>query len=367
MKLVDTILVATDLGPVCDNILNTAVSLAKTYDSKILLLHVIPERVYQWVVDGPGIPELEKRIHDSRRYIRARDVPDVEVMIGRGSPASTICETAISRNADLIVLSSRSSSGVGSLGLGTTADRVIQKATIPVWLVRPGDTDIPPRNILCPVDGSDASRRALKNAHHLARRFRAKLTVLHVLEPTYSVYSTVVLPNAAGDSWCIAPQTKSFDEFLKDWDFHDSSWILKTRNGKPHEQIMAEIAESGIDLLVIGTVGKTGVTRFFIGSVTQKISRKMPCPILTMKARDLITLRLDVDLQSLEEHLSRGQELLDNGFPTEAVREFDHCLVLNPTLASAWEGKSLAYEHLGDTFEAKQAKRNARRIRERLN
>jgi len=164
----------------------------------------------------------------------------------------------------------------------------------------------------------------------------------------------------------ISPQKLHFDEFIANLDFRDSNWIKKTRTGKPHDEILAEVAESAVDLVVMGTVGKSGVARFLIGSVTQQVTRDLPCSILTMKAQDMIRVRMDEDLKSLDECLSRGRELLDGGFATDAIREFDRCLSLSPTLATAWDGKARAYEQLGDNAGADQSRENARRIRDRL-
>ena len=116
----------------------------------------------------------------------------------------------------------------------------------------------------------------------------------------------------------------------------------------------------------MGTVGKTAYTRFFIGSVTQKLARTLPCSLLTMKAQDMVRLRLDTDLVSLDECLSHGRELLENGFAAEAIREFDRCLALSPTLSTAWEGKALACDQLGDVTGAAMARENAKRITKRL-
>jgi hypothetical protein len=164
----------------------------------------------------------------------------------------------------------------------------------------------------------------------------------------------------------VAPQKLKFEKFISSLDFRDRRWITKIRKGRPHEQILAEVAASSIDLLVMGTIGKSTVARFLIGSVTEKVIRQLPCSLLTMKARDLVRLRFDADLETLDESMCRGAELLEDGFANEAIREFDRCLVLSPTLAGAWDGKAKAYEQLGDTSGAEQARENARRIRERL-
>jgi nucleotide-binding universal stress UspA family protein len=365
MKLLETILVPTVFGPGSDAAVRTAETLASVFDSKILILHVVPQNVHQLIAESPGIPELERRLRERHQRADSAARHDVEVVIDTGSTAAKICEIAALRNADLIVLGARSSSVGPDAGLGATAERVVRKAAAPVWIART-DAPVTPQHILCPVDGSDASRRALRSAHHLSRRLRAKLTVLNILEPMPSLYSGMVILGNGAETRFVSPQRQKFEKFLGDLDFRDESWIKKTRSGRPHEEILAEVSESHIDLLVMGTVGKTSVARFLIGSVTEKVMRRFPCSMLTMKAQEMIRLRLEVDLASLDECLCRGGGLLENGFAAEAIREFDRCLVVSPTLAAAWDGKARAYEQLGDASGATQARENAKRIRERL-
>jgi nucleotide-binding universal stress UspA family protein len=343
----------------------TAQALAQAYQSKLLLLHVIPERVYPLMIEDPGIPELEKRLRERHLRSRAGGGGEVDVVVDKGSAAAVICDAATSHSADLIVMGARSTTAAADSGLGATADRVVRKAPMPVWIARPGMPEAP-REILCAVDSSDASKRALRNAHHLCRRFRANLTVLHVVEPLHTVYSGMVMLGDGVERGFVTPQKLKFEKFISGLDFRDSSWTTKVRHGKPHEQILAEVCEAGIDLLVMGTIGKSSIARFLIGSVTEKVTRKLSCSLLTMKAQDMIRLRFDADLDTVDGSMCRGKELLDDGFANEAMREFDRCLIVSPTLAAAWDGKAKAYEQLGDASGADQARENARRIRERL-
>jgi universal stress protein E len=113
----------------------------------------------------------------------------------------------------------------------------------------------------------------------------------------------------------------------------------------------------------MGTVGKTGVERILLGSVTHKVLQELPCSVLTMKEEDVVRLRLESAISAIEEHFMRGQQLLESGLLAEAVREFDQCLLSSPTYAAAWKGKALAYERLGEKDQAEAARAAAKRIR----
>ncbi|MFC1639954.1 universal stress protein [Gemmatimonadota bacterium] len=362
MKALETILVGTVFSPRSDAAVKTAVTLAKTFESKIVLLHAVNEQAYALIAEHPGIPELERRLRE--RHLRAdvEGVRDAEVVVRRGSAAEVICNTAGLENADLIVLGAGGPPGASEPRLSTTTARVIQRASTPILAVVTHTPEVP-RHILCPVDTSDASRRALRNAHLLSQKFQAKLTVLHVLEPLSSLYAGIDMPDDSVELGFISPQKQRFDRFIAGLDFRDASWNIQTRRGRPHEQILAEVKKSGVDLLVMGTVGNAGVARFLLGSVTHKVTRQLPCSILTVKARDVLKQRIEADLKSVEECLRRGKGLLEDGFAADAIQEFDRCLAVSPTLVSAWDGKAQAYEQLGDGAGAALSRENAKRIR----
>ena len=167
MRLLDTILVPVVFGPGGGAAVNTAQTLAHAFESKLLLLHVIPEKVYPLMADSPGIPALKRRLRELHLCSGSTADGDVDVVVDKGSAAAVICDAAVSNNADLIVIGSRGMKGCADQGIGATADRVMRKATVPVWVAHPGMPETP-RHILCPVDGSDVSRRALRFARSRA-------------------------------------------------------------------------------------------------------------------------------------------------------------------------------------------------------
>jgi len=361
MKPLDTIVAGTVFGPRSDAAVRIATTLAEAFRSKTVLVHAVHEQAYSVIAEHPGIPELERRLRERHAQSGNVNAADVEVVVVRGSAARAIVETAATRFADLIVVGAGTPTDSGESRIGSTTSRVVRNSPVPVWIVAP-NAAAKPSKILCPVDTSEASRRALKNAHFLSQVFEADLTVLHVLEPLSTLYAGIDMPDDAVEMGFLSPQKQRFEEFLGDLGFRDESWSVTTLRGKPHEQIIAHARESSTDLIVMGTVGRAGVARLLLGSVTEKVTRQLPCSILTVKAKELVSLRVESDLESIDKCLLGGRQLLEAGEAAKALREFDRCLSISPTLVVAWNGKAQAYEHLGENARAAQSRENAERI-----
>ena len=92
----------------------------------------------------------------------------------------------------------------------------------------------------------------------------------------------------------------------------------------------------------------------------------MPCSVITVKSEHLVRLNLEAEIADIETHFMRGKTLLDQGFPEDALLQFEYCLKHDALFAPAWEGMAAAHVQLGDKEEADQALKEAKLIRERL-
>ncbi len=141
------------------------------------------------------------------------------------------------------------------------------------------------RNILCPIDLSDASVRPLAYAATLARWYAARLTVLHVV-PTFDPMQ--VRSGSLGDPVRIVhpmPREQVLDELRRALDTIGTATLdvtLAAEAGDAVPTIVDRAVAIPADLLVMGTHGRSGFDRLLLGSVTEKVLRKAPCPILTV-------------------------------------------------------------------------------------
>jgi nucleotide-binding universal stress UspA family protein len=144
------------------------------------------------------------------------------------------------------------------------------------------------RRILCPIDFSEHSRRALDHAVAIARWYEAAVTVLHVFSPV-----TVAAVGAAPvvvEPMVLAPVDR--DRLLADTKAFAAvesapgvAIEAVVREGSTAAEILEQAASMRADLLVIGTHGRSGFDRLLLGSVAEKVLRKASCPVLTVPRR----------------------------------------------------------------------------------
>jgi len=364
MKLLEKILVATNFGKDSDQTVQAAVSVAKTFNSEIILLHVIPEVSGFPTAVGNLKKKVTERFQDIQSDIEKADVRVTETAMLSGVPFDQIVRYADLHDTNVIVMGAGEKSDDDPFRLGITAEKVLRKSSKPVWVVKP-DSTMQISNILCPVDFSEPSARALTNAIRLARSFKAKLTVLHVIQPLKIILRLTKVGDT-DEAIYVRERHSEFELFLKNFDFHNVNWKREIRQGQPHQEILAFAGEKTADLLVMGSVGRSGLSRILMGSVASKVVRQMPCSIITVKSEHAIRLRLSEEISDLQDHLKQGQELLEQGFAREAIEQFEHCIAIDILCGPAWEGMSVAHLRLGQHKESKRCNLAVEQIRQYL-
>ena len=144
------------------------------------------------------------------------------------------------------------------------------------------------RRVLHPTDFSRASAAAFRRALAEARANKAALLIVHVLAP--------VIP-MAGEGYVSPSAYQQMSEAARTWAHRKLLRLLTTARtarvrargllleGVAHEQIVRAARRQRADLIVIGTHGRTGVARFFLGSVAARVTATAPCPVLTVRGR----------------------------------------------------------------------------------
>jgi nucleotide-binding universal stress UspA family protein len=141
------------------------------------------------------------------------------------------------------------------------------------------------RRILCPVDFSDHSRRALDHAIAIARWYKATVTVLHVFSPAPvaamgagpMVFEPIVLTAVDRDQ-LLADVTA----FAQAESAPGITMDAVVREGNTAGEVLEQAASMKTDLLVVGTHGRSGFERLLLGSVAEKVLRKASCPVMTV-------------------------------------------------------------------------------------
>jgi len=366
MKLLEKLLLPTDFSEASQDAMETAIYVAKRFKSRITLLHVIPDLKTPMLAMDMVKTNVVNELNKIEKRLASDGIKVEKKVVVQGVPSVDIISEADRIETNVIILGSGGKEVDEEPVPGLTAERVMRRSKIPVWIARRGSGP-PYQRILCTVDLSASSTRALKNAIHLARRFEAELTVLYVIQTIPSFYLSLSKKVAEREAAKQAEaKREQFTRFLKDFDFHQVQWRAEVKQGDADKEILAAVRHLNSDLLIMGSAGLGSNPRIQLGRVTEKVMRRLPCSLVTVKAQDLIQLNLDYQVTSLQTHMKQGTELLENGFPEEAKSQFQICLDLDVMYGPAWEGLAGVYQRMGQEKEAENCKEKARQIRRKL-
>ena len=135
--------------------------------------------------------------------------------------------------------------------------------------------------ILVPTDGSEASRRAIEHAVDLASKYDARIHALYVVDT--SVYLTLET-GAEMVIESLEEEGKSAVRAVEDAATAAGVEVVtEVVDGSAHDAILSYVADNGIDLVVMGTHGRTGLDRYLLGSVTERVVRTSDVPVLTVR------------------------------------------------------------------------------------
>jgi len=139
--------------------------------------------------------------------------------------------------------------------------------------------------ILFPTDFSDGSAYALPYAVDLAKHYNAKIYILHVTYDIGKAFESHV-PHSSADeihkemnAWALKELDSCCIEETRGLPDVDKSVLL----GVPYEEIIKFADKEKIDLIIMGTYGRSGLDRFIFGSVAERVVRKAPCPVMTVR------------------------------------------------------------------------------------
>lgn len=365
MKLLEKILLAQDFSKSSQNLVHSAIELAKIFESKIVAIHVLPDDIVNKKVKALLNETAMTKLEDTVKRIEDEGVDVDNPLLAFGSPHAAIARAAVDINANVILTGSGESKKGDTFQLGTTTGRIIQKSEKPVFVIKEGIL-LNVHHILCPVDFSESSKRALKNAMTMARRFKSELTILAVCELQGSTWFSSEKDKELENELRYTLHQEEFDSFLKSFDLSNINWTKEVPKGNPAKEILSAISRKMIDLLIMGTAGRTGLNRMIMGSVTEKVVREVPCSFLTLKSEDVISLQLETHMKDIEKLHNTGLQLMEDGFYEEAIGQFKACLGINDMHVPAYKGLAEVYKKLGQPERARMYSSNAKEIMDKI-
>ncbi|WP_256390704.1 universal stress protein [Natronoarchaeum rubrum] len=286
----DRILVAVDGSEPANAAFDHALDVAADCDAEVRALYVADTNRDSVTTVGTNVrdaleAEGEDVIEGARERAAVRDV-DFEGEVVQGEPGESILEAADVRDADLVAMGTSGKGGIRRFLLGSVAEHVVRRAEVPVLTVRADEevrVEYPYDSILVPTDGSEHASRAMERAVDLARRHDATLHVLSVVD----VMAVGVDVRA---DLMIDQLEERAHEAVEDAGAEAGEAgvdvVTDTIVGSIPREIRSYAEDEEIDLLAMGTHGRRGVDRVLLGSVTERVLRTAPAPVLTVRGRD---------------------------------------------------------------------------------
>lgn len=271
-----------------------AMSIAEVCRAQVYMLHV-----------GEGAEASASRLCQFVNDLEYDRRLPLKRFVAQGAPDNVILSTARRLRPDAIVMGHRDLSGLRNLMKGSVAEKVLREATSPVLVIKQQEQQdfsgyVLPQlrsirgafqadKILVPLDFSPASKQAFRYAVYLASRYNSTIYTLTVFDKKYKEvgddhkkHTSIILHGRKIQLW------KAFPDLLHSAPGYQRDETRIKRivvDGDPFSKIESLTAKKEIDLVIMGTNGRTGLEHFLIGSVAEKVIRSLDCPVMTIRGR----------------------------------------------------------------------------------
>lgn len=294
-RVLRKILVPLDGSKTAESVLPYVKYLAKRFGSEVEVL-------------GVGIGRKDRRVNrllgdyieSTTSNLRDEKIEAAPVII-YGSAADKILSYSKQNDSDLIIMATHGRSGVTRWWIGSVADKIVSQAITPVLLipskkqkaaqVKKGDVSI--SKILVPLDGSDTGQAALDHVELVARETNASVHLIQVISPPGAM-ETSVFGNAEWDSFFKAMQDTANDYLRSIIDGLKAKGITAKYDiviGDPAHQIIKSAAKDKVDLVAMSTHGRTGIARWVIGSVADRVLHGARMPMWLVRPPKMSIIR----------------------------------------------------------------------------
>ncbi len=298
------ITVPLDGSPLAESALPYALALADAMGMPMTLVHVVPRGYhaldyalrYDAAGEAAALAQAGRELEARASALIGHERP-VDTYVAVGDAAEEILRHA-ERSADrCIVMATHGAGGVLHWAFGSVARKVITGATVPTLVVRPRavperpEEPAPIKNILVPLDGSDLAREALTLAKTIARPLRATVTLARIVPiPTVMYMASPYTPMMTQPYFdeAIAAQREAavadLDAIVGDLRTAGITATAVVQSGSPANQLLDLLADGHYDLVVMSSHGQTGIKRWALGSVAERLVEASHTPVLIVRA-----------------------------------------------------------------------------------
>lgn len=288
----DTILVPTDGSDHAVRAAEHGLGLARAFDATVHVINALDVRAAAGPFDAGGVDEeyvaqleeeREKTIEAVETVVDESD--DVRTAVIRGKPSEAILEYAADNDAELLAMGTHGRSGLNRYIAGSVTERIVRHADIPVLTARAteqsrvGDGY---EEILIPTDGSELAAEAIEHGIAIAQQFDARVHTVNIVD----LSEIAATPN-------YTPPTELIERFESEGEAATEriaaeardvglDAVTEVRKGFSATDLLEYADENAIDLITMGTAGRSGLDRFLLGSTTERVIRHADMPVIAV-------------------------------------------------------------------------------------
>ena len=284
---ISKIMVTTDFSEISDRALDYAIALARRYDARIYLAHVITPDPFQFAE-----PQLAQATYEKVRQAAEEGITDIlisgklrgvphEVLMEEGNVWPCLESLIVRNEIDLVVVGTHGRGKVQKLLIGSVAEEIFRKADCAVLTVgpavkNPNAKEVELNHILFATDFGPGAEKAAAYAFSLAQEHNATLTLLHVIESAAAYTEESVarqreinvvrmkqLMPPGSENWCRPEFRATF--------------------GAAVEEILTAARESKADLIVMGAKARKSLAGHAPLTIAYNVVTKAPCPVITVR------------------------------------------------------------------------------------
>ena len=275
----EKLLVATDGSKFSKSAIREAINLAKTCSSELIAVSVVKTNVEFEDLVPQVVEKAEREVREHLESIKNKALKegvDCEIVIHRSEESfRDIVNDAAKNKVDMIIIGTHGRTGLKRLMMGSVTAKVIGHAPCKVMVV-PLNAKIECKNILIATDGSRYSDVAAFEAIGIAKRCGGSLIVISV------AFSDKEIALAEDDEEIILAK----DNVKKIMELAEKEGIKTeglTVKGEPYEAIIKTAKQKQVDLIVVGSHGRTGIERLLMGSVTERVIGHSESAVLVVR------------------------------------------------------------------------------------
>jgi nucleotide-binding universal stress UspA family protein len=279
----DDVLVPFDGSDCAAAAVESANDLASRRDATVHVLCVADSRSLEDSPQYEAVKEARAELAEQTCDRLSADGIETRAAVRTDVPHRAILQYVDQQDIDLVVMGTHGRTGVERFVLGSVTEKVVRLSDAPVLTVKADDdggVSFPYDDVLVPTDGSEGAEAAVEPALTVADTYDARVHALSVIDTAsvgLDVRSELLadqLEAAARDAVDVVAEragARSLDS------------VTSVGFGSPYREILSYVDDHDVDLVVMGTHGRSGIERYLLGSVAEKTVRTSPVPVLTVR------------------------------------------------------------------------------------